>query len=113
MAQLIGWEFELPIRTVSVVNTREHWRRRAKRAQGERMAAKTQCPDFQLPCVVTLTRIAPRALDDDNLRPALKAIRDGIADRLGVNDRDPRVRWQYQQARGAPKQYAVRVRLAA
>ena len=64
------------------------------------------------PLDVTLARIAPSAgLDDDNLRPALKAVRDGVADFLGLSsDRDPRVAWHYLQERGA---WAVRITLAA
>ena len=106
------WEFILPIRTVSLANQREHWSSSARRSKVERLAAKMACPDVPLPCAVTLTRIAPRALDDDNVRGAMKAIRDGIADSLGVNDRDPRVRWIYGQRRGAPKEYAVHVAIS-
>jgi hypothetical protein len=58
---------------------------------------------------VELTRIAPRALDDDNLRGALKAVRDGVADVLGIDDRDPRVVWDYEQAHGAPREYGVKI----
>jgi hypothetical protein len=59
---------------------------------------------------VTMARVAPRELDDDNLRGALKAVRDGIADAFGVNDRDPRVTWVYGQRRGStPRTYAVQV----
>lgn len=39
-------------------------------------------------------------LDDDNLRSALKAVRDGIAEKLGIDDRDPRVEWRYGQRKG-------------
>ncbi len=55
--------------------------------------------------LVTLTRIAPSAgLDDDNLRSALKACRDQVADELGLpSDRDPRVTWAYEQRRGSRK----------
>ena len=61
--------------------------------------------------VVTLVRVAPSSgLDDDNLRPALKSIRDGVADALGLkSDRDPRVRWEYAQRRG---NFAVEVTIA-
>jgi hypothetical protein len=62
--------------------------------------------------VVRLTRIAPRQLDDDNLRGSLKAARDGVADWLGVPDNDPRIRWDYAQEKGKPKTYAVRVDVA-
>lgn len=64
-----------------------------------------------LPCTVTLTRIAPRDLDGDNLQSSLKAIRDGVADFLKVDDRDSRVTWAYAQERGAPKFYGVRVEI--
>ncbi len=94
----------LPIRTVSEANTREHWAKRAKRAQSHRQHAHTVTRVWllgsvpkTLPAIVTLTRLAPRTLDDDNLRGALKAVRDGVADALGVDDRDPRVSWEYAQ----------------
>ena len=41
---------------------------------------------------------------------SLKAVRDGVADALGLaSDRDPRVAWVVDQERGEPRQYAVRV----
>lgn len=58
---------------------------------------------------ITLTRIAPGELDDDNLIGGFKAVRDGVADWLGLNDRDKRLKWLYAQKRGAPKEYAARV----
>jgi len=61
---------------------------------------------------VTLTRVAPSSgLDDDGLLASLKSVRDGIADALGVDDRDPRVTWAYDQRRGKPKEWAVEVRI--
>ena len=99
----------LPIATVSESNRRDHWQVKRKRAKAQRTMAATLVPRFGLPCVVTLTRISPRALDDDNLRGALKHVRDGVADRLGIDDRDPRVEWRYAQRKGAVK--AVEVEL--
>jgi hypothetical protein len=58
---------------------------------------------------ITLTRIAPGVLDTDNLASALKAVRDGVADALRVDDGSSRVAWRYAQERGKPRQYAVRV----
>lgn len=58
---------------------------------------------------VRLTRIAPKALDTDNLAGGFKAIRDGIADALGIDDGAERLRFSYAQERGAPKLYAARV----
>lgn len=39
----------------------------------------------------------PRFLDDDNLTASLKPVRDELADWLGVDDADPRVRWECGQ----------------
>ena len=106
-------EVDIPIRTVSEANGREHWAVKAKRVKlhrntAHRVAAMALKGEKPLPCVVTLTRVSPRELDDDNLRSALKATRDGIADWLGVDDRDPRIRWEYGQAK-ASKYQAVRM----
>lgn len=100
----------LPIRIESVANLREHWGRKAARAKGHKIAALAVAP-HSLPCVVTMTRIAPRPLDGDNLQSGFKALRDGIAARLGVDDADPRVTWRYGQERGKPKEYAARVEI--
>jgi hypothetical protein len=105
----------MPIRTVSEANRRDHWTAKARRARTQRMAAKALARSFgavEMPCTVTLVRVSPRELDDDNLRGALKATRDGIADYLGIDDRDPRVGWGYGQAKGKPKQYAVKVEVS-
>lgn len=107
---------EIPIRTVSVMNTSEHHMARARRAKAHRQAAHWSLVTLKkpaLPCMVTLTRIAPRPLDGDNLQSALKALRDGVADWLGVDDRDPRVTWNYGQRAGKPKTYSVLVTIGA
>ena len=59
---------------------------------------------------VSLCRFGPKKLDDDNLRGALKAIRDGVSDALGIDDGDSRVRWEYDQEAGS-KQYSVYVKI--
>lgn len=93
---------ELPIATVSEANRRDHWATKARRTKAHRNAAWALCPVYPVPCVVTLTRVAPRALDDDNNVSSMKAVRDGIAKRLGVDDRSPLVEWRYAQAKGKP-----------
>lgn len=107
----------IPVRTVSITNEREHWRVKADRARQHRATARIVLGQVgerpTLPVVVELVRIAPRPLDDDNLRGALKSVRDGIADWLGVDDRDPRVQWAYGQRKGAPKAYGVEVGVRA
>jgi hypothetical protein len=113
----VSWERTLQVRTKSETNMREHWSARHKRRRAQRNAAwAVTCEPVvlglaTLPAVVTLTRIAPRRLDSDNLLGALKAIRDGVADALGVDDADPRLRWVYQQESGGKGRYGVRIAL--
>lgn len=115
--------YVLDIKTISEANDRSHWRRRAERAKSQRLHARlassaplaeyraSLAKGYVAGVIITLTRIAPsNGLDDDNLRSAMKAVRDGITDALGLtNDRDPRLEWRYSQERGAKKTYAVRV----
>jgi hypothetical protein len=102
--------YDLPLRIESTLNRREHWAKRAQRTKLHRFAALAVQP-HPLPCVVRMIRIAPRKLDDDNNIAGFKALRDGIAKRLGVDDADPRVKWEYDQERGRAKEYAVRVEI--
>jgi len=105
-----SYSVELPLRLDSVANLREHWSKKSKRTKVHRAAgAETEIDSVQLPCTVQIIRIAPRSLDGDNMQSACKALRDGLADRMGIKDNDPRVSWQYAQERGKPKQYAVRI----
>lgn len=53
--------------------------------------------------VVTMVRIGPSTLDvGDNLPGAFKPVRDGIADALGSDDRNPLIEWRYDQRKGTP-----------
>lgn len=108
-----GVAFEVPVRTVSEANGRDHWRVKAKRVKAQRRAAFAMCPAHPVPCVVRMVRCSAGELDDDNLRGALKAVRDGIADKLGVDDRDPRVRWKYGQAKCKRGEFGVWVEITA
>jgi len=105
----------LPLKTVSALNVREHWAKRAKRVKAERQAAAWVIPpNFPLPCVVTLTRLSSGILDKhDNLRSSFKGIVDGIADRLSVHDNDPRIEFRYAQEKVKRKDYGVRIELEA
>ncbi len=107
-------KFIVPIRTVSALNERTHWRVRAKRVKAEReatawaiKAAASGMPI--LPVVVTLTRVGPsNGLDDDNLASSMKGVRDEIAKWLGVDDRkSDLVRYECAQERG--KDWSVEV----
>lgn len=102
----------LPIHTVSEANRRGHWRKHAGRTKTQRMLAHRLVSVLArpaLPCTIVLTRIAPRGLDTDNLAMSVKAVRDGIADWLGIDDKDERVQWKCEQEKFAPHTYGVLV----
>lgn len=71
-----------------------------------------------LPCLITLTRIAPRKLDcDDNLPTAFKNVKDYICNllipgkKMGRADSDTRIQVKYEQIKGIPKEYAIEVEI--
>lgn len=103
----------VPIRTVSGLNVREHWKARSRRVKKEREAVAWMLSSRgvkpALPLVVTLTRIGPsNGLDDDNLAASMKGTRDQIAMWLGVDDRKAEVvRYRYAQERA--KDWGVRI----
>lgn len=96
-----------PLRTTPGANNREHHMARHRRVRDERWATHAALVGKArpaIPCAVLLTRHTPRGragkLDDDNLQNSLKAVRDQVAEWLGINDRDPRVQWFYAQDKG-------------
>lgn len=103
-------EWLLPIETVSEANLQQHWSKKHKRHKAQKIQIwckfQKEKPSISLPCIVHLTRISPRFLDDDNLRVAFKWIRDEIANNIipgkaaGRADDDPRIEWQYSQEKG-------------
>jgi hypothetical protein len=103
----------LPIHTGLGLNERTHWAARARKVKAERQAAYLVTPRAELPCTVTLTRLSAGELDDDNVRGSLKGVRDGVADRLGVDDRDPRVTWNYAQEKVKRGTHGVRIEIEA
>lgn len=109
----IPFSMYVSVETPSLTNQREHWSVRKKRASLHRMMTRAVWAQMvhgshlegsvvDFPLEVILTRVAPRPLDDDNLRGALKHVRDELAALFGVDDRDPRVRWHYGQEKGRP-----------
>lgn len=105
----------IPIKTISALNAREHWRARHRRVKAERGYVAMLLYGHkqpELPCVVTLTRLSPsNGLDiGDNLPSALKGTRDQIAEWLGIDDRSPLVTWRYEQRRA--KDYGVEVEIS-
>lgn len=109
----------LPLRIESEMNQREHWAAKARRTKQHRQAAlvlvrhamRSFAGERPIGAKVTLTRIAPRELDTDNLASGFKACRDGVADALGFSDdSDPRLTWAYAQRKsGKANEYAAEV----
>ena len=63
---------------------------------------------------VTLTQVASRRLDEDNLQGALKAIRDEIAAQLKMDDADSQLRWIYKQETTSDRRnFGVKIEIAA
>ena len=62
-------------------------------------APKTRKPYVDIiPLLIRITRISPGHLDhDDGVNISAKHVRDGVADALGLDDRDGRISWRYAQ----------------
>lgn len=108
---------EIPMALPSMANARGHTKHKhAKVASGQRRSTLLLLRQHRppgLPVSVRLTRVAPRPLDSDNLQRSLKAVRDGVADWLGVDDGCDEVRWFYAQAvDGRPHYVAARIEIA-
>jgi len=109
----------VPLRTTRGQNDREHHMARTKRVRKEHIAvgwslvhAFGRRSPFVPPLRVTLTRHAPSTgLDDDNLSGSMKAVRDAVADYLGVDDKHSSVvRYAYAQKRTS-RTWAVRIEI--
>jgi hypothetical protein len=92
----------------SAFNTRHAaWEQRHSRARRERNAVVEALEGITTPWwsnyYVTLMRCGPRKLDDDNLRGAMKSVRDQLAQWLGLDDADERIVWGYAQRVVKPK----------
>lgn len=125
--------FEVPIRTISEANSSEHWTDSSRRHQGQqlftRLAYHQNVKELQFPCVIQLTRLAPRGLDcEENLPMAFKWIKDELGacmfpDKVatyiskkgivktnkGHADSDPRVKWEYGQEKA--KRLGIRIQI--
>ncbi len=129
-------KIKIPIKTVSEANKAtkrykigsitkykaEHWTETAKRHRLQKSAVRVylngKIDESWLPCLVTITRIAPRKLDHrDNLPMSQKWICDAICELLipgkatGHADSDNRIQVKYEQIKGIPKEYAIEVEI--
>lgn len=109
-------QVSIPVRLVSTANAREHWATRARRAKTHRLAARlalraARPTPLPPPVRVVIERVGRRRLDSDNLAGSAKSARDGVADWLGIDDGDERIRWDYEQTTGP--QWACRITVMA
>jgi hypothetical protein len=108
---------EIPIRTWNTANCRWHWAKKAKIAKEQRLAGFTAARLQGIRTapagafVVRLVRVGKRRMDSDGLAISFKAVRDGIAAAMGIDDGDPRITWQYDQEIG--KAYSVKITIGA
>jgi hypothetical protein len=115
--ELNSVHIQLPLRVLNYKNEVEHWTEKARRTKNERRitgdsvrAALNQWDSWDETTeavTIHLTRVSPRKLDSDNLQRALSAVRDGVADALGINDGSDRLTWTYEQE----QQHAYGVRI--
>lgn len=96
-------KFYIPIELPSLLNLRISWRKMVRLKKQQKLATKlcmngTAIPP--LPLTVTITRVGPRRLDDDNLQGACKYVRDQIAAVVGVDDGNSKYTWIYKQRTG-------------
>ena len=106
--------FHIPIRLPSLANERLHWRRMSflkKQQRGATLCCMVGLRLPPLPLVVTITRIGPRKLDDDNLAASCKYVRDQIAAVVGEDDGSPQYTWRYAQRVGRNERYGVDVEI--
>lgn len=89
--------FTVALKTGNGLNDRAHWGTRSKKVKKERsviamawLVFAGRGPRLEPPVKARLTRIKPagKMMDDDNLKGSLKAVRDQVAEQIGVDDRD-------------------------
>ncbi|MCD8349110.1 MAG: hypothetical protein LUC93_00675 [Planctomycetaceae bacterium] len=112
--------FEMPLKVISEMNWRGHWAARHKRLKEQRGLSYGHClKNLGYPrerdgsFYVKLTRLKgyrQRDFDGDNLQSSFKAIRDGIAQYLGIDDGSDRLTWEYAQEKGKAAGVRVEIR---
>lgn len=103
----------IPIKLPSLTNQRLNWKGLARQKKDQRYATGLCLYGHSIPrppWTVTITRVGPRKLDDDNLAAACKAVRDEIAAFVGVDDGSDLYSWVYRQRKGV---YSVEVEITS
>jgi hypothetical protein len=105
---------------VSEANNRDHWSVKRKRQNLVNMMLRPHViiakDRVKLPCKITMIRVSPRKLDEDNNIFNFKGIRDFIADQLipdlapgRADDDRTLLHFDYGQKKGVPKEYAIEI----
>lgn len=112
------WQIIIPGKVISP-NVKTHWskayRNNKKHITSILWRYQIDKPHLILPATITLTRIAPRPYDYDNLVSAFKGIRDTIASLFfpdkppGFADSSPDLTWEYTQQRGGVKENTIQI----
>ena len=112
-------DVRLPVRTHSNANQRLHWSHKARQNKKQRrdtyyglLSVKPSPGPIAGNLKITITRLYPdkrSVLDADNLASSSKAVQDGIADWLGIDDGSPQIQWCYAQEQNRP--WGVRVQI--
>lgn len=104
MLDTAGIPTNIPMETPNTKNRREHWRPRADRTAAQRAKTRKAVAKWleaNGPVLrITVTRVAPRRIDQTNLGAALSAVVDGIADALRLDDGSLAVDWVLRQRKG-------------
>lgn len=113
------YQMEVPIRIHSELNMSHHWSKKYKRKKAIQNAIRYYWRmhvnrALKLPVLVSLTRVAPRSLDYDNLVGALKTSVDTVCDLIkpglapGQADSDENIKIEYHQTKfKMPNYYAL------
>lgn len=108
---------ELPLKLVTPLNMRQHWKRVWLRGQREKAAVTLVLSPFRRavpppPRIVTLTRISAGTYDSDSLYACFKHVRDATARFIGVDDKDSAdLVWKYTQEVGRRGEPKIRIRV--
>ena len=110
------------IRNGKKIYKTEHWSEKNKRHKAQKKmvwwALNDKRPPTTTPAIFTLTRVAPRYMDEDNLQSSFKAIRDQCADYIhpglapGRADGLGDITFIYKQEKGAPKEYKIKIEIS-
>ncbi len=112
------WSITVPVRLLSEANNTDHWTKKHKRRKNIKFNITSVwnmglIRNVKLPVLITLTRLAPLTLDDDNLVAAFKGARDVVADLLkpglapGRADGTSEIAFEYRQQKS--KEYGIRI----